>query len=114
MTLNSATCSKCGELHLVRADGQMSIHATANGARCAPEPRREQPRPARGTGASSRPEAHRADIDPELAAAFEEAALRRKPSQRDREPGLDRRIYAVKGARPVRGGLPTLGRGRRN
>lgn len=34
MALKFRTCSECREEHALRADGRMSVHATASGVRC--------------------------------------------------------------------------------
>lgn len=130
MSLRFAECAQCHETHAVRANGLMSIHQTAAGARCAPPAPADppaRPRAARAAEPERRPSRReRADaewekrrraagpLDDELEAAFAVAGERKKPSQRDQPAAFDRRIYAVGGAHVVRGGLPTLGRSRRN
>jgi hypothetical protein len=109
MALQFQECPQCHESHAVRANGLMSIHQTAAGERCAPP----TPPAATGRRTSERSTGSSTPEDEELAAAFDFVLEeRRKPRGRDTDAGLDRRIYAVDGARPVRGGLPTLGKGR--
>lgn len=108
MGLKFAACPQCHEEHAVRANGELSIHQTAQGERCTPPPVASPPRVPRPSAATTE------FVDEEREAAFDLARTRQRMGRRDDrpDPGLDRRIYAVGGAHVVRGGLPTLGRGR--
>lgn len=101
--MKSRECIECGEDHLLRADGRMSIHITADGARC------EEPEPPRHPAPAERRTRGRTYGDREKDIAHEYAATQRGrnrgPDDRP-DPGLDRRIYATEGATFVRGGAP--------
>lgn len=107
MALQFAECAQCHETHAVRANGEMSIHTTAAGDRCAP-PVRVQPQANRTI---ERRIEEPAEPD-ELAEAFAVVGERKKPSQRDTPAPFDRGIYVIDRAQKVSGGLPTHGRRR--
>lgn len=110
MALIFEDCTRCEERHALQSNGRMSIHTTEQGDRCAP------PAPVESADVSAPakkldPPAHH-DVDEELAAAFALAAERKKSSQRELPTRFNRGVYVTSGAHQVRGGLPTLGRGR--
>ncbi|BDZ52726.1 hypothetical protein GCM10025867_49670 (plasmid) [Frondihabitans sucicola] len=137
MALKFEVCTVCQEDHAVRADGHMSIHTDRAGQRCAGSgptaveiAERHRIDEARAAADRLHRQAEEAvaarteprpklrgkalDDDPELQEAFGYANDFRHGVADKAEPArFDRRIYAVSGAREVRGGLPTLGRGRR-
>lgn len=119
MGLQWAVCSVCGERKPLQKSGAMCIHVDSDSVRClgsglATTPEADAaPRPDR----SGRVKYKRGQITPsdvletEMQAAF--AAVKRKGRTDPPADGpMDRRIYAVKGAHIVSGGLPTHGRNR--
>ena len=121
MGLQWAICTVCGVSKPLQKTGAMCIHVDGDSVRCPGSGVRTAPMPlaAERPAKNGRVKYKRNEITPpetlstEMEAAF--ASVKRngrlEPDPVEKKP-LDRRIYAVKGARFVGGGLPTLGRGR--
>lgn len=134
MALKFATCPICKEEHALRANGQMSIHTTADNLRCDPTeqlrrtsirllPPEEQKK--RRAAHKQRREQERAELERirRLDREREERLAKRAPLDEydeaylkmDMEPShvrqfdtFDRRIYGM--SQVVRGGLPGTSR----
>lgn len=87
MTTKSRQCTVCGETHLLRPNGLMSIHYTASGERCEePEARRHRER-----------EAQRADPEHRREVARREGRARRGVRCRTRRESVGRHLGAPTG-----------------
>lgn len=116
MALMFARCILCDEDHALRPDRRMSIHQNARGERCPGQLATVEPTPppAKSTRPPRVPVPERDEpSELELAAAYAWEGRWKISNPSDPLPPVDRRIYAVKGAYKVSGGLPTLGRRRR-
>ena len=119
MGLKWATCTVCGQNKPLQKSGAMCIHVDADSVRCPGSGVLTAPLPIATVQPSTRPRYKANEITPpekvksEIEAAFE-TVKRHGRLLADPQPSgpLDRRIYAVKGAHIVGGGLPTLGRRR--
>lgn len=125
----SAICEVCEEEHRLTAEGLMSIHSSANHARCPGSPTAEQirssKRPVKPESASERTKRKaQRDVRPQQLSKRQKKAksdgtnyrsqIERAVAEASREPKssssgkIDRRIYAVSGVHFVSGGSPSL------
>lgn len=110
--LEFRNCSVCGESHALQRSGAMSIHTSASGERCS-EPEKvstASAKPGRRRSISPRRPDQDSRERSEITQAFDYANEQRHTRRDTEDKPLDRRIYATRGIRTVRGGAPGLGR----